>query len=55
MSDYDVIIVGGGPAGSTAARRIAQRNLNVLLLDKAKFPRVKTRQSFQESSLVREQ
>ena len=41
MSDYDVIIVGGGPAGSTAARRIAQRNLNVLLLDKATFPRVK--------------
>jgi geranylgeranyl reductase family protein len=41
MPDYDVIIVGGGPAGSTAARRIAQRNLNVLLLDKAVFPRVK--------------
>ena len=41
MPDYDVIIVGGGPAGSTAARRIAQRNLNVLLLDKATFPRVK--------------
>jgi geranylgeranyl reductase family protein len=42
MSDYDVIVAGAGPAGSTAARRLAQRGLNVLLLDKAKFPRHKT-------------
>ncbi|NHI83407.1 MAG: NAD(P)/FAD-dependent oxidoreductase [Candidatus Thorarchaeota archaeon] len=41
MSDYDVIVVGGGPGGSTAARRTAQRGHTVLLLDKEKFPRVK--------------
>ncbi len=41
MTDYDVIVVGGGPAGSTAARRIAQRNLSVVVLDKEKFPRNK--------------
>ena len=39
---YDVAIVGAGPAGSTAAARLAQAGLRVLLLDKAKsFPREK--------------
>jgi geranylgeranyl reductase family protein len=41
MTDYEVIVVGGGPAGSTAARRIAQEGLSVLLLDKEGFPRTK--------------
>ena len=38
---YDVIVVGTGPAGSTAAREAAERGLSVLLLDKAEFPRDK--------------
>lgn len=38
---YDVIVVGAGPAGSTAARECASRGLSVLLLDKAEFPRDK--------------
>ncbi len=38
---YDVIVVGGGPAGSTTARECATRGLTVLLLDKAHFPRDK--------------
>ena len=38
---YDVIVVGAGPAGSTAARECAARGLSVLLLDKAEFPRDK--------------
>ncbi|MBI3803880.1 MAG: geranylgeranyl reductase family protein [Nitrospirae bacterium] len=38
---YDVIVVGGGPAGSTTARECAVRGLSVLLLDKAAFPRDK--------------
>jgi geranylgeranyl reductase family protein len=38
---YDVIVVGGGPAGSTVARECAARGLSVLLLDKASFPRDK--------------
>ncbi|MHA1576264.1 MAG: NAD(P)/FAD-dependent oxidoreductase [Candidatus Thorarchaeota archaeon] len=41
MTDYDVIVVGGGPAGATAARRIAQRNLSVVVFDKETFPRNK--------------
>ncbi len=41
MVDCDVIIVGGGPAGSTAARRASQAGLSVVLFDKAKFPRYK--------------
>jgi len=42
MSDYDVIVVGMGPGGSTAARRLASRGLNVLGIDKARFPRYKS-------------
>ncbi|MEM4255361.1 MAG: geranylgeranyl reductase family protein [Candidatus Norongarragalinales archaeon] len=42
MENYDVIIVGGGPAGSTCATFLGQMAHKVLLLDKAKFPRDKT-------------
>ena len=38
---YDVIVVGAGPAGSTAARLLSQRGASVLLLDRARFPRDK--------------
>ena len=38
---YDVVVVGAGPAGSTAARECANRGLSTLLLDKAEFPRDK--------------
>ena len=38
---YDLIIVGGGPAGATATLYAARRGLKVLLLDKARFPRDK--------------
>ena len=41
MRSYDVVVVGAGPAGSTAARVAAERGLSVLLIDKAKFPRNK--------------
>jgi geranylgeranyl reductase family protein len=39
--DYDVIVAGAGPAGSSTALRLAKAGRRVLLLDKAKFPRVK--------------
>ncbi|TLZ96777.1 MAG: NAD(P)/FAD-dependent oxidoreductase [Methanobacteriota archaeon] len=35
-SPYDVIVVGSGPAGGTAARYAARRGLKVLLVDKRK-------------------
>jgi len=38
---YDVIVVGAGPAGSTAAIALARAGRQVLLLDKANFPRDK--------------
>lgn len=38
-AEYDVIVVGGGPAGSTAATVIAQDGHRVLLLEKEQFPR----------------
>jgi geranylgeranyl reductase family protein len=39
---WDVIVVGAGPAGSTAARVVAEAGRSVLLLDRARFPRYKT-------------
>ncbi len=38
----DVIVVGAGPAGSTAARLLSGRGYSVLLVDRAQFPRHKT-------------
>jgi geranylgeranyl reductase family protein len=37
----DVIVVGAGPAGSTTAFYLAQAGLDVLLLEKSRFPREK--------------
>jgi flavin-dependent dehydrogenase len=41
MRNVDVIVVGGGPAGSAAAQRLKAAGAQVLLLDKARFPRQK--------------
>jgi len=38
---WDVGVIGGGPAGSTAARRLAREGLSVLLVEGARHPRVK--------------
>lgn len=36
---YDAIVIGGDPTGSTCAYQLAAEGKNVLLLEKAKFPR----------------
>jgi geranylgeranyl reductase family protein len=40
--ETDVVVVGSGPAGSTAAWRLATRGIDVLLVDRAELPRYKT-------------
>ena len=37
--DFDTIVIGAGPAGSTAAALLAEKGHNVALLEKTKFPR----------------
>ncbi|HLB18491.1 MAG TPA: geranylgeranyl reductase family protein [Gaiellaceae bacterium] len=41
MERFDVAVIGAGPAGSTAAYRLARSRARVLLIDKTRFPRDK--------------
>lgn len=41
MSDWDVVVVGAGPAGSVSAAEFAKRGYRVALLDRSRFPRHK--------------
>jgi flavin-dependent dehydrogenase len=41
----DVIVIGGGPAGTTAATLLAQRGLSVTLLERERFPRFQVGES----------
>ena len=41
MNNFDIIVVGGGPAGLTSAYQLNKYGFNVLLVDKNTFPRPK--------------
>ncbi|HEX4201265.1 MAG TPA: FAD-dependent monooxygenase, partial [Chthoniobacterales bacterium] len=41
MTDWDVTVIGGGPAGSATAALTAKAGLRTLLIDRATFPREK--------------
>jgi len=36
---YDIIVIGAGPTGSTAAKVLAEKGLRVLLVERCKLPR----------------
>jgi Dehydrogenases (flavoproteins) len=48
---FDVVIVGGGPAGSTAGTLLAKHGWNVAIFEKEKFPRFKIGESLLPGSL----
>ncbi|MBV8587297.1 MAG: tryptophan 7-halogenase [Verrucomicrobia bacterium] len=49
--DYDIVIVGGGPAGSTAGTLLAQQGWKVAIFEKERFPRFKIGESLLPGSL----
>lgn len=38
-TNYDVIVIGGGPGGSSIATLLQHKGWDVVLFEKAKFPR----------------
>jgi flavin-dependent dehydrogenase len=51
VTHSDVIVIGGGPAGSTVATRLAQRRRSVQLFEKERFPRFHIGESLLPSSI----
>lgn len=51
VDEFDVIVVGGGPAGSTVSTAVALRGHRVLLLEQATFPRYQIGESLLPSTV----
>jgi len=51
MEAFDVIVIGGGPGGSTTSTLTAQQGHRVLLLEKEKFPRYQIGESLLPSTV----
>jgi len=49
--EADVVVVGGGPGGSTLATLVAMRGHRVVLLEKGKFPRFQIGESLLPSTV----
>ncbi|MEV5575406.1 tryptophan 7-halogenase [Spirillospora sp. NPDC052269] len=49
--EFDVVVVGGGPGGSTLATLVAMRGHSVLLLEKEAFPRYQIGESLLPSTV----
>ena len=54
MRSSEIIIVGGGPAGSSAARHLRRAGREVLVLDRERFPRLKLCAGWITPEVVRE-
>lgn len=50
--EYDVVVVGGGPGGSTVAAFVAMQGRRVLLLEKETFPRYQIGESLLPSTVL---
>lgn len=48
---YDAVVIGGGPAGSSVATRLAQRGRRVALIEKELFPRFHIGESLLPASM----
>src|SRR5215472_632656 len=54
MDSCEVLIVGGGPAGSSCARRLREVGVDTVVLDKSEFPRDKVCGGWITPAVVRE-
>lgn len=51
MSDCQVLVIGGGPGGSTAAALLAREGVDVTLMERQRFPRYHIGESLLPSSM----